>query len=301
MIELAVIALRGVQYALISLTFGLPAFVLLNRPHLDERALQGLRAQVGWATGAMVVVVPIAILAQTALMAGSWSGALDPQALLVVVTGMGLGVALAVRWVAALAEGLLFAFRLKGRGFWFPAVLLGLVSVVTLAWTGHGAATEGVGRFIHQGSTAVHAAAAAFWIGALAAFLWLAFRPIEPGSEEEARAAAMLTGFAGSGTVAVAILVATGLVNTAFLVGPSRVLQLPQSLYGGLLILKLGLFLLMLALAALHRFQLAPQMEARSAHALTHLRRSLLVEFVCGGLILALVALLGTLPPPMAM
>ena len=34
----------------------------------------------------------------------------------VVVTGMGLGVALAVRWVAALAEGLLFAFRLKGRG-----------------------------------------------------------------------------------------------------------------------------------------------------------------------------------------
>lgn len=301
MIELAVIGLRGVQYLLVSLTFGLPAFVVLNRVHLDDAALVGLRDLVGWGTAGLFLCAPLAIVAQTALMAGSLPAALDTQVLLMVVTGMGLGAALAVRWAAAAAGGLLFLLRPGGRGFWFPALLAGFVAILTFAWTGHGGATEGAAHLPHLASTALHAIAAAFWIGALVAFLRLAFRAVASGSVEEAATAAMLSRFAGVGSITVAVLVATGLINVAVLVGPSRLAALPQSAYGALLLAKMGLFAVMLGLAALHRFRLAPLMTARSKGALGHLRYSLAAEFACGSLILALVAALGVLPPPASM
>lgn len=301
MIEPVVVLLRGLQYLAISLTFGLPVFVILNRAFLHETGLSRMRRLVGWAATTQILVVPAALLAQTALMAGSWAGALDPQILLSVVTGMGLGMALAARWAAATASGLLFWSGIRGRGFWFPAALLGLAGVLTFAWTGHGGATEGAGRLLHQASTAVHAVAGTFWVGSLAAFLWLVCRRVEPGSKAEKEAASMLVAFAGSGTVAVATLVVTGLINAAFLVGLSQVPNLLQSPYGGLLVLKLMLFVVMLALAALHRFRLAPQLDAGTDGGLGRLRLSLTAEFVSGSLILGLVAVLGILPPPPTM
>ncbi|WP_374322795.1 copper homeostasis membrane protein CopD [Brevundimonas sp.] len=301
MIEAVVVLVRGLQYLLASLTFGLAAFVVLNRAFLDEAGLSQLRRWVGWAATVQIVVVPGALFAQTALMAGAWASALDPQILLSVATGMGLGAALLARWAAATAGGLLFWSGVRGRGFWFPAVLLGLAGVLTFAWTGHGGATEGAGRVLHQTSTAIHAVAGTFWVGALAAFVWLVFRRVEPGSKAERDAASMLVAFAGSGTIAVATLVFTGLINAAFLVGVSRVPFPLQSPYGGLLVLKLILFVAMLALAALHRSRLAPQLEAGADGALGRLRLSVMAEFACGGLVLGLVAVLGILPPPVSM
>jgi hypothetical protein len=75
-----------------------------------------------------------------------------------------------------------------------------------------------------------------------------------------------------------------------------------SSPYGQLLIAKLGLFGLMLALAAANRYRLSPLLErvhvsGEHATAIAALRRSLFVETCCAFLILALVAWLGTLGP----
>jgi len=114
-----------------------------------------------------------------------------------------------------------------------------------------------------------------------------------------------LAGFSSVGTLTVAVIIISGLVNGWMLIGPANVVKLSISLYGQLLIAKLLLFGAMLVLAAANRFRLVPAFErslAENDHAaaLNALRRSLAIEASCALGVLALVAWLGTLEPPMA-
>ena len=93
----------------------------------------------------------------------------------------------------------------------------------------------------------------------------------------------------------------TGVANYLFVVGPNLD-GLTGGRYGLLLCLKLGLFGLMLGLAALNRVHLAPRLQrslAAGEHgaALKALRRSIALELVAVVVILGLVAWLGTLAP----
>ena len=142
------------------------------------------------------------------------------------------------------------------------------------------------------------------WLGALAALTILLLRRTAPDDPAIHRA---LHGFAGLGTLAVALLVLTGLVNSWFLIGLARVGDLGTSLYGQLLIANLFLFALMLVLAASNRFRLTPVLGSVLAggedprQALRRLRRSVAAETVVGAVLLAVVAVMGTLAPPSAM
>ncbi len=114
-----------------------------------------------------------------------------------------------------------------------------------------------------------------------------------------------LHGFSGIGSALVAVLVATGLVNSWFLVGLDHVRDLLSSTYGILLVLKIAAFTVMLALAASNRVRLTPDLRraldgGSTEVAIAALRRSVAIEAAAGGLVLALVAVLGTLAPPSA-
>ena len=152
----------------------------------------------------------------------------------------------------------------------------------------------------------VHLLAAGAWIGAIAAFLLLALRWVDADDMDHVSLTeAALRGFATVGSLVVGLLILTGAVNGAILVGPGNILSLGKTTYGLLLIAKLSLFAAMLGLAALNRYRLTPalglavaQGDARCAMAI--LRRSLLAEGGLAIVILALVAWLGTLSPPMS-
>jgi len=139
------------------------------------------------------------------------------------------------------------------------------------------------------------------WLGALAALTALLLRRAGPDDFAIHRA---LHGFAGLGTLAVLLLVLTGLVNSWFLIGPERVASIAGNLYGQLLVAKLVLFGLMLALAASNRFRLTPTLGYAletgqpSVAAMSALRRSLLIETGLGLALIGVVAVMGTLPPP---
>ena len=114
------------------------------------------------------------------------------------------------------------------------------------------------------------------------------------------RIAIMLARFSLLGTIFVATLVGTGLINGVMIVGWADLPALLGSRYGWLLGAKLALFGGMLALAALNRWRLTPALEraqSNRAAAIGHLRWSLAVETGAAVAILALVALLGTLDP----
>lgn len=301
MVEVWIVVLRGVQYVAAAILFGLPAFMLYSARAVGPLSLRWPRPVLAGAAAVLMLAAPAALLAQAVLMAGSLSEAIRPEALTFMMAGMGLGKALAVRMLAA-ALALGAALRMQpGAGLWRWLALSGAVVSASFAWTGHGAATQGAGHLIHLASDIAHALAASIWIGALTAFVVLIARRPSASPEYEAALARSLTGFAGIGAATVGVLVVTGLINSVWLVGLSKAPSLWASPYGVLLTIKLGLFGLMLCLAADNRFRLAPLMARDAKRALPLLKRSLWCEFILGMAILVLVAVMGVQPPPSAL
>ena len=300
MLEVAVIALRWLQYGGGVVLLGAPLFLLYSFKDADAPNLEWSRPTLRLAAIIVALGSLAALVAQTAVMAGSLSEAVKPASLSFMVTGTALGMAMVVRAAAALL-GLVALVALKpGRALWSVTAALGLIVAASFAWTGHGAATEGPGGPIHLVANIIHAVAAALWLGALAALTALLLRRAGP----DLAIHRALHGFAGLGTLAVLLLVLTGLVNSWFLIGPERVASIAGNLYGRLLVAKLVLFGLMLALAASNRFRLTPALGSAletgqpSVAAMSALRRSLLVETGLGLALIGVVAVMGTLPPP---
>jgi putative copper resistance protein D len=103
--------------------------------------------------------------------------------------------------------------------------------------------------------------------------------------------------FSHMGYAAVALLAATGAINTVLLVG--SVGALVGTPYGRLLSLKILLFLVMVVLALTNRFRLVPRLrrEPPSSAAIAALARSVLFAQTLGFAVVAVVSVLGTWPP----
>jgi putative copper resistance protein D len=188
---------------------------------------------------------------------------------------------------------------------WKLLAVLSAVITASFTWTGHGAAGDGGLGVVHQAADVLHLLAAAVWIGALVDFCGQVMHSLRVS--QAAPAHALLAGllrFSAVGPALVATLVLTGLINSWVLIDPSHWAALFTTPYGLALLVKLGLFLGMLVLAAVNRLRLTPQLHAAldtgtaADAALRPLRRSLLLETALGLLVLAVVAWLGTMVPP---
>ncbi|HUH09459.1 MAG TPA: copper homeostasis membrane protein CopD [Brevundimonas sp.] len=289
--------LRAAQYAAASVALGLPAFMLYGGTALGGRSPGWARPVLGWTAVALALLALAALALQTGVMAGALDQALNSEALGFVVSGTSLGAAYVARAGAAVVLlGAVLMLR-PGRGLWSVGLVLGLIVAASFAWTGHGAATEGPGHGLHLAADILHAVAALIWIGAVFAFVALASRRIEGDAASQAELAAALGGFARVGTICVAVLLITGLINSVYLVSVERAFSLGATPYGRLLAVKLAAFTAMLGLAALHRFRSTPALE-RGEGGLVGLRFSLGAELLLGVLILALVGAMGMLAPP---
>src|SRR5262249_29147745 len=123
----------------------------------------------------------------------------------------------------------------------------------SLAWTGHAGSTLGVAGDLHLAADTLHLIAAAAWIGGLVSLML--FLATARRSKTLSLAHDAVGRFSTLGMISVATLLLTGLINTIILVGSPRALIVTE--YGRLLLLKLGLFAVMLAFAAANRFRLS--------------------------------------------
>jgi putative copper resistance protein D len=303
-LDAALVALRGVQYATAMILFGSSLFLIYARPDVDA----GLRTNWGWLRRLLTISAAVllaasagALVVQTSILAGSLDEGIKPESLWAVIMTTAFGPSALVRAAsAALALAALAVLGLSrwGRGL---TAALGGVATASLGWMGHGPSTEGAPHLLHLASDVLHALAAGVWIGALAVFLG----GLRRSSEHPTQVRALhrtLQGFGGVGSAVVAVIVATGLVNSWFLVGPEHLGGLVTTLWGWLLLAKLVLFLAMLGFAAHNRFRLTPSLgtvlEGDPSAALFALRRSITLETLASLAVLALVALLGMQPPP---
>ena len=286
MSELIPVLLRFALYSDLMLVFGLGLFgFYVERRLLDVHRLLRLLAGLG------VLFSVLSMLFMTQAMSGAedWPTLWAHLHMMLGQTALG--------WTWWLRVVALVLVALDTR----LATLCGGIALVTLTWTGHGAMHEGTVRLWHVLSDSAHLLAAAGWVGALAAFgLLLVSRSLPQAGRVQALART-LAGFARIGSGFVGVLMITGVANYLFIVGPNLD-GLTGGLYALLLCLKLGLFGLMLGLAALNRLHLVPLLQRSQAvgehgAALNALRRSIALELAAVVLILGLVAWLGTLAP----
>jgi putative copper resistance protein D len=236
-------------------------------------------------TGAVLGVLGAALwLAAQAGTIGEPADALRPAQVWAVAAGTGFGRAGLVR------AGLLALAALAATPDrrWRLTASLGLGAAASLAWSGHGAMGDGTAGMAHLAADALHAMAAATWLGALAVLLSLALRR-DPGTAPALRA------FSGVGIWVVAALVLTGATNSLFMVGGASLVQVTTSLYGRLLGLKLTLFGGMLGLAAANRWRFTVALERGASPLAT---TCLVAETLLGLAVLGVVAWMGALPPP---
>jgi putative copper resistance protein D len=198
-------------------------------------------------------------------------------------------------WSARLGLAVLLALSLAARSRWsFVPVVLAAGLLIAPAWTGHAGAAPGLAGQLHVVADALHLLAAGAWIGAL---LPLAMLLAAARSTEEAGWKNIVGGairrFSLLGIASVGVLLATGIVNTWYEVGSFA--SLVATAYGRLIVLKLGLFAAMVAIAAVNRFQLTPRLAA--AGAVRKLQRNSLAEAALGFAAVLVVGFLGTMAP----
>jgi copper resistance protein D len=275
----------------------------------DARAVKTLRtplAAIAWLGLALALVSGAAWLILTAAsMSGqSVAGALSLDVLWTVLaqTTFGndwllrlvLGCALAVAFIRLLAAEAATPGWLKTTAVFVAAAFVG-----SLAWAGHAIGAEGLEGVLHPAADVLHLIAAAAWLGTLVPLaLLLGLSAADAAALAVMRDATLR--FSTLGIVSVGALLATGIVNAWYLVG-----GLPALLgtdYGRLLQLKIALFAAMVCVAAVNRLRLTPRLvDDRSpvgvATARRQLRRNAMVEASLGAAIIAVVALLGVLPP----
>jgi putative copper export protein/mono/diheme cytochrome c family protein len=295
------IALGG-EFAFLSLVAG-PAF----RRAANDPAAASLRRQfawLGWASLGLALASGAAWLAATSsTMAGAPLAALWSQGILwTVLTRTRFGQVWLLRLIFAALLGCCLLARIRRRERMFGpvngiALVLSAALLATLAWAGHGAATPGRPGDLHLVADILHLLAAGLWLGTLIPLALLLSAARQAGRTAVARVATRR--FSAMAAASVAVLLATGLVNTWFLAG--TVPALLGSAYGRLLLAKIAIFGAMVMLAAVNLLRLSPGLAAPAARAIAvtlgQLRRNALAEAGGGLAALGIVGVLGTLPP----
>ena len=205
--------------------------------------------------------------------------------------------------VVVMAGSLVIVARTRSRIAGWIGLLAATAFIASLAWAGHGGAADDVPfDFLHAPADVLHLIAAGAWLGGLLPLvIFLAQACREESAEAAAVATAATLRFSVLGITCVGTLILTGIVNTWFLAG--NVPALIGTLYGQLLLLKIALFAGMIGVAAINQRKLLPQLAdattdgATCLEATRQVRRNASIEAAVGVVVLALVGLIGILPP----
>ncbi len=295
---MALAAARLVHFAAAMVLFGSSAFAL----GLQFRCLGFAAAEHNFARWLRHALIAAAIAAfvsaalwldlEAASMDGSWSGALDRDTVSAVLFETLFGHVWL--WHFGLEAALLAALVVLHGTFALALVLLlAAAHIASLAWAGHAVMHPGATQLVVQ---VLHLLAGGLWLGSLPALFHLLGRArAEPSPALESAVRTMLPLYSRVGYLVVSVLVLSGIGNSIFLVGSTG--ELLSTPYGRVLLVKIALVLTMITVALGNRLTLTPQVIARNPAAVAALARRVALEQVLALLVLAVVSVLGLLPP----
>jgi len=297
-IDVPMVAVRALHFAATATVAGALVFRAITDPLLAtaEQAKAVIDVRIRWLIWSSLAIAFVSgglwLLLQTSSMSGQ---TVTSGAIATVIGETQFGFVSMVR----LALAVLLAIGLAG-GRRQPARWLALGSAVCLiaaiAWTGHAASTPYALGYLHLAADALHLCGAAAWTGGLMSLALL----LQVLGRDRAAAGPVLQlkvarRFSCLGIVSVATLAISGIINAWILVGSFHALFMTD--YGWILMLKIAVFLVMLALAGVNRLWLTPRLAVANGAPLRTLTRNTVAEIVLALLVFVIVGLLGTLHP----
>ena len=293
--------LRFAQYGLLLGLFGLMAFAMFG---LRQSLPTGpnTKPSSGMIIAAWLApVVSIAVmLASIGVMMAQPFWQLEWATVQAILTGTDLGSAFFVRLFALITAAILLIFWRTSAGRWLAISCFG-ISLATLAWSGHAAATEGATGLIHRLNDAAHLIAAGLWLGAIGWFLGLVLAAHR--QDAGLRSAPVIVDmhrFAPLGAFLVIAVSITGLVNAHLTFGLGNVGAVIATDYGVLLAAKIALVVGMIGFGARHAIMGRRLHKTDSDNlqpTLAQLRFTLAAELGVAVTVTALIAMIGTLSP----
>ena len=289
-LEIIVAFLRGTHVAALASLFGTLLFlaVVAHGATSEALSLQRRLLRTARISASCALVIGLAWLAvESAVMAGADGIIRALHALPVVAFRTQFGQWLLLRFV--LLAAMLPLLRARRAGITTALVLAGAALAVQPLIGHAGAIGGGVGSELIA-SEVLHLLAAAAWLGGLLP-LFFAVRALPPHA-----AATTCRAFTPIGLAAVVLLAGTAVVQVAELMGGLP--GLFGTVYGHVALVKLGLFVVLLAIAALNRFALIYRLDAANPIAARrHMRASLATEAVLGALVLLTAGFLASQTP----
>lgn len=305
---------RAVHFAATLMVAGIVFFVVfiaepaLRKAPNDARVAATLRRRLAWIAWISLALCLVSGAAWLVLTAASMSGQsmaemFSQGVFWTVLSQTDFG----NDWLARLVFAFVLAGALvpllspgaKSASLQAAAVVSAACLVGSLAFAGHAIGGQGLEGVVHPAADVLHLIAAAAWVGALVPLaLLLSLTGQDAAALAAARTATLR--FSTLGIASVAAILITGIVNTWYLVGSLSAFT--ESEYGRLLLIKIALFAAMVAIAAVNRLLLTSRLvrtsdPAAAQGAERQLCRNAAIEASLGAVIIAIVAVLGTLPP----
>jgi putative copper export protein len=252
---------------------------------LLSRADVGVLRRWLWALAVIAAAASgLNILLRTAALGGEIGGMFDASlARMVWNAGEARATVLRLVGLALMSAGPVDTPRLR------TSQLAGVILASTsFAWIGHTHAAAETSLPI--AALAIHLLCVAFWVGALVPLLWMA------RGSDALRMAAAASRFSAGASFVVGLLVVAGSYLLWSLL--ERVTDSWTTAYGRDAMVKLGMVVCLLSLAALNRWRLTPRLRANQANALRVLRWSIRVEIVIAVCIFMATAVMTTLTGP---
>lgn len=293
MVETAIVVAKAVHSGGATVLFGALLFTIYARGETEGvnlRPLLTLAIAAAWA-GSLAL-----LLSETANIAGDAGAAFDPAVLSAVTFDTYFG-KIWIGRLTILSVLTVLIFARPSQLVRIGQVIAGAALVASLALQGHPGAALADGNVLPAISDGAHALAAGAWLGALCVLM------VMMSGQQDARAqsvSAALSRFSAIGPAIVGVIMLSGIANLWLALG-APVVSLFHSSYGAVLGVKILFFLGMLALAAAHRYVLAPKLVREIASdervTIAGLRISVFAEAGLGALVLIAAATLGSTPP----
>jgi len=181
---------------------------------------------------------------------------------------------------------------------------LAILVLASLGGAGHAGANASSRGLLALAVDVCHLVFAALWPGGLVPLLLFLFAE-RRATQDRNLLARVVRRFSAMSLTAVIFLGVTGIINACFLVGSLRALF--GTPYGQLLLMKIALFLLMIAFGAWNLLVLKPRLlrlaefdpQRGSPKFVASLYRNVACETVLAAGVLLIIGLLGVTPPPM--
>jgi putative copper resistance protein D len=287
----ALVVVRSLHFGASMLVLGASVFVAAFAPVRLARELGKSVWRMVLVASILACVTALAWLAiEAAELGDGWADSLNSETL----KAVGFDTEFGRIWLWRVALSILVvAYALWRRERWILMAASGALLLGSLGLVGHAAMQSGPIGAAHRLNHAVHLLCAGGWLGGLAPLI-LCLRRYS-GGELRADVAIALRRFSTIGQFAVALVVLTGVVNTALTLG-----KWPldfSSPYQALLAGKIAIVATMIAIALFNRYVLAARSEETSGKSLRALRINAYFEIGLGLGALTLVSAFGVLAP----